>query len=234
MSDDFTSRTAMLLGEDGAIKMKAATVAVIGLGGVGSFAAEALARAGVGRLILVDGDIISNSNRNRQLIALTSTMGRNKAEVMSERARDINPDCRAEAHAAQYRPGESEYLLDGCDYVADCVDMVSAKLALAETCRDKKIPLIAAMGCGNKLDPTRFRTADIYDTAVCPLCRVMRRELKARGIEHLRVVYSDEPPMGQTEKDPVIGKAVPGSVSFVPSVAGLIIAGEIVKAIAQR
>lgn len=165
------SRTAMLLGREAVERLEQATVAVFGLGGVGSYTAEALARAGVGRLILVDGDTVSDSNRNRQLIALCSTVGQPKAEVMARRVRDINPACRAEAHTVFYLPGEGQGLIDGCDFVADAVDTVAAKLALAEECRDKGIPLVSAMGCGNKLDPSRFRTADIADTSVCPLCR---------------------------------------------------------------
>ena len=187
-SEAWTARTALLLGQEGVDRLAAASVAVFGLGGVGSYAAEALARAGVGRLILVDGDVVEETNLNRQLVALHSTLGRSKAEVAAQRVLDIAPGCRAEAHAMFYLPEQGQGLIDGCDYVADCIDMVSAKLALAEECRDKGIPLISAMGCGNRLDPTRFRVTDIYETSGCPLCRVMRRELRRREIPALKVV----------------------------------------------
>ncbi len=251
---DWLAREGMLLGREGVERLENAAVAVFGLGGVGSYTAEALARAGIGSLLLVDGDVVSDTNRNRQLVALTSTVGRPKAEVMAERVRDINPACRVEARTLFYLPkgespsgeslpgGEEAALLDGLDYVADAIDTVTAKLSLAEECARRGIPLISAMGCGNKLDPTRFRTADIYETRVCPLCRIMRRELKARGIPALKVVYSEEPPLtpenlfpaGGGETPPEGRRALPGSLSFVPSVAGLILAGEIIKDIAGR
>ena len=235
--EDWRCRTAMLLGQEAVERLERATVAVFGLGGVGSYTAEALARAGVGRLLLVDGDTVADSNRNRQLIALCSTVGQPKAEAMARRVRDINPACRAEAHTVFYLPGEGQGLVDGCDFVADAVDTVAAKLALAEECRDKGVPLVSAMGCGNKLDPTRFRTADIADTSVCPLCRVMRRELKRRGIGHLPVVFSDEPPLRPDERltgdELRQGKhALPGSLSFVPGAAGLVMAGYIIRRLA--
>ena len=229
---DWQSRTGLLLGQAAVDRLASASVAVFGLGGVGSYTAEALARAGVGRLVLVDGDTVDITNINRQLVAAHSTVGEPKAAVMAARARDINPACRAEAHTLFYLPPSGQGLIDGCDFVADAVDMVSAKLALAEECRDKRIPLISAMGCGNKLDPTGFRVADIADTKVCPLCRVMRRELKKRGLEHLTVVYSEEPPLtpaAPAASDTAGRRAVPGSVSFVPSAAGLIMAGEIIR-----
>lgn len=237
MTGDWQARSAMLLGDAAVQRLRAASVAVFGLGGVGSYTAEALARTGIGRLVLVDGDTVSDTNRNRQLVALCSTVGQPKAEVMAARVRDINPDCRAEAHTVFYLPGEGQGLVDGCDFVADAVDTVAAKLALAEECTAKGIPLISAMGCGNKLDPTRFRVADITKTSVCPLCRIMRRELKNRGIAHLPVVFSDEPPRRPAaepaEEEKRTGKhALPGSVSFVPSVAGLILAGEIIRRLA--
>lgn len=242
---DWLAREGMLLGREGVERLENAAVAVFGLGGVGSYTAEALARAGVGSLLLVDGDVVSDTNRNRQLVALTSTVGRPKAEVMAERVRDINPACRVEARALFYLPGEDgapDPLLNGLDYVADAVDTVTAKLSLAEECARRGIPLISAMGCGNKLDPTLFRAADIYETRVCPLCRIMRRELKARNISSLKVVYSEEPPVtpgnifpeGGGETPPEGRRALPGSLSFVPSVAGLILAGEIIRDIAGR
>ena len=242
---DWLAREGMLLGREGVERLENAAVAVFGLGGVGSYTAEALARAGVGSLLLVDGDVVSDTNRNRQLVALTSTVGRPKAAVMAERVRDINPTCRVEARTLFYLPGEdgaSGPLLSGLDYVADAIDTVTAKLSLAEECARREIPLISAMGCGNKLDPTLFRVADIYETRVCPLCRIMRRELKARNISSLKVVYSEEPPVtpenffpeGGGETPPEGRRALPGSLSFVPSVAGLILAGEIIRDIAGR
>lgn len=231
---DWRARTEMLLGEDGVRRLEDASVAVFGLGGVGSYVAEALARAGVGRLVLVDGDVVDATNINRQLVALHSTVGLPKAEVMAERVRDIHPACVVEAHPVFYLPGgedtAGEGLVDGCDYVADAIDTVTAKLSLIEECGRKGIPVISAMGCGNKLDPSRFRVADLADTRVCPLCRVMRRELRRRGVERLRVVYSEEPPIRPGEAD----CRTPGSVSFVPGAAGLMMAGEIVRTLAAK
>ncbi len=232
---EWLSRQAMLLGREAVERLEQASVAVFGLGGVGSYTVEALARAGIGRLVLVDGDEVADSNRNRQLGALASTVGRPKAEVMAARVREINPACRVEPHVLFYLPGQEGALLDGLDYAADAIDTVTAKLSLAEECRRRGVPLISAMGCGNKLDPTLFRVADIYQTRVCPLCRVMRRELRARGIPSLRVVYSEEEPLAPLAcgEGPEEGRrALPGSVSFVPSVAGLILAGEIIKDLA--
>ncbi len=235
---DWQDRTVLLLGREAVDRLAGASVAVFGLGGVGSFAAEALARAGIGRLVLVDGDVVDITNLNRQLVALRSTLGQPKAEVMAQRVRDINPACRVEAHNLFYLPPSDGQpscgigVIDGCDFVADAIDTVTSKLGLAEECRDKGIPLISAMGCGNKLDPTRFRVADIADTRVCPLCRVMRRELKKRNIPSLTVVYSEEPPRPswETADIPAPGRrATPGSLSFVPSAAGLILAGEIIR-----
>lgn len=228
------SRSAMLLGEAGVARLERASVAVLGLGGVGSFAAEALARAGIGRLVLIDGDTVSDTNRNRQLAALCSTVGQPKAEVMARRVADINPACRVEARTAYYRGVEGDELPEGLDFAADCIDMVSAKLALAEECARRGLPLISAMGCGNKLDPTRFRVADISKTSVDPLCRVMRRQLRQRGILHLPVVYSEEPPLTPAQPGEAADgrRALPGSVSFVPGAAGLILAGYIIRRLA--
>lgn len=229
---DWRQRTAMLLGQEGIERLKKARVAVFGLGGVGSYVAEALARGGVGHLILVDKDVVEPTNLNRQLCAARSTLGMSKAAVMAARIQDIAPDCCAEPHALFYRPPEGAGLIGGCDYVADAIDTVTSKLALIEEARDGGIPIISAMGCGNKLDPTRFQVADIYDTRVCPLCRIMRRELKKRHIPALQVVYSEEEPLGVQGDPSVPGeRPSPGSVSFVPSVAGLIMAGEIIKRI---
>lgn len=224
--DNWTARTDALIGQDATARLAASAVAVFGLGGVGSYVAEALARAGVGRLVLVDGDTVADSNRNRQLCALTSTVGRSKADVIAERVHDINPACIVEAHTLFYLPPDGEGLIDGCDYVADAVDTVKAKLGLALECASKNIPLISAMGCGNKLDATAFRVADITKTKTCPLCRVMRRELKLHGIDHLKVVYSEEVPRTPLGTD---DKRTPASISFVPGAAGLVLAGEIIK-----
>ena len=216
-------RTAMLLGEDAMAVLAQKHVAVFGLGGVGSFCAEALARAGVGALTLVDDDTVTESNLNRQLVALTSTVGKCKTDVMKSRIVEIDPECDVTAHTLFYLPETAHLVpLAGYDYVADCIDNVTAKLHLIAMAREANVPVISAMGAGNKLDPARFRVSDLSETRTDPLARVMRRELKKRGVEHLPVVWSDEPPM------PVHADTV-GSVSFVPSVMGLIMAGHIVK-----
>jgi len=232
-----TIRTAMLLGEAGMEKLGRAHVAVFGVGGVGGYVCEALARAGVGAIDLFDNDTVSRSNINRQIIALHSTVGRPKVEVMRERIADINPACRVRTHQVFYLPENADdYPLHGYSYVADAVDTVAAKLELAVRAARADVPLIASMGTGNKADPTRFRVTDISKTEGCPLARVMRRELRARGITHLKVVFSDEPALQRPDDapdDPTNGdaprRATPGSLSFVPSVAGLIIAGEIIR-----
>jgi tRNA A37 threonylcarbamoyladenosine dehydratase len=234
MNPDFTSRTKLLLGEDGLAKLASARIAVFGVGGVGSYAVEALARAGVGRLYLVDNDTVAPSNINRQLHATANTIGQYKTKLMAERIAAINPDAVVETAEAFLLPDNVEELLPGeFDYILDAVDTVAAKLALAEIAYRRGIPIIAAMGAGNKLDPTRFEVADINETSVCPLCRVMRRELKKRGIPRLKVVYSKEPPHIPSPEDipPEEGRVPPGSISFVPSVAGLIMAGAVVKGI---
>lgn len=220
-------RTAMLLGEDAVDRLRRATVAVFGVGGVGSYTVEALARAGVGQLLLVDNDTVSVSNINRQLVALHSTVGRLKVEVAAERVRDINPSCRVQTRALFYTPESADTVdLSGVDYVVDAVDHVPAKIELITRAQALSVPVISCMGAGNKLDATRFEVADIHKTTVCPLARVMRRELRLRGISHCKVVYSREAPVVPPSAD---GKRVPGSVSFVPSVAGLIVAGEVIK-----
>lgn len=231
------SRSEILLGPEAMEKLQNSTVAVFGLGGVGSYTAEALVRSGIGRLIFVDGDTVSPTNLNRQLIATAGTVGRPKAEVMRERALSINPAARIAAYTAFYLPGEEPEELPACDYVVDAIDTVSAKLGLAAWCKEHGVSIISAMGCGNKLDPTRFEVEDISRTSVCPLCRVMRRELKKRGIEHMKVVYSKEPPAPRweaaAEKSPDGKRQIPGSVAFVPSVAGLILAGQVVLDLTQ-
>lgn len=219
-------RTAMLVGDDAVETLKQSSVAVFGIGGVGSYVVEALARAGVGKLLLVDNDTVSESNINRQLVALHSTVGRLKVDVAAERVRDINPDCNVEAKALFYLPETADEIdLSAFDYVVDAVDNVTAKIELIKRCHDRNVPIISSMGTGNKLDPTRFEVADIQKTSVCPLARVMRRELKNRGIHKCKVVYSKEEPVLPPEGGP----RVPASISFVPSAAGLVIAGEVIK-----
>lgn len=226
------SRTAMVYGEEAIEKLQKAHVAVFGVGGVGGFACEALARAGVGKIDLFDKDTVSLSNINRQIIALHSTVGMAKVDIMKERIKDINPDCEVNVYNVFYLPENAdEYDLSKYDYIIDAVDTVSAKLEIVTRSRYSGVPVISAMGAGNKTDPTMFRVADIYNTSVCPLARVMRRELKKRGIDGLKVVYSTEEPKKCSNQDKNGEKPVPGSLSFVPSVMGLIIAGEVIKEI---
>ncbi len=229
------SRSALLLGDDGIEKLKKARVAVFGVGGVGSYAVEALARSGVGALDLIDDDVVSLTNINRQLIALHSTIGRAKTEAAAERIADINPECRVRTYRTFYTPETAaEFDFSEYDYIIDAIDTVSGKIALAVQAQEAGVPIISAMGAGNKLDPTAFEVADIYKTSVCPLARVMRRELKKRGVKKLKAVYSREEamkPKGDTQEEGAAHKKrqTPGSVAFVPSVAGLIIAGEVIK-----
>ena len=219
-----------VLGEDGIEKLNNARVIVFGVGGVGGFCAEALCRAGVGRIDLLDGDVVSVSNLNRQIIALHSTVGKSKVEVLKERLLDINPECKVEAFELFYLPENADNIdLSVYDYIVDAVDTVSAKLEIISRADKLGIPVISAMGAGNKLDPTRFEVADINKTSVCPLCRIIRRELKARGVKKLKVVYSKEEPRAHLGIDKESGKPIPSSLSFVPSVMGLIMAGEIIK-----
>lgn len=234
--DDIYTRTRMLIG-DGVEKLKNASVIVFGCGGVGSYTAEALARAGVGAITVVDADTVSVSNLNRQLIAVTDTIGKAKAEVQRERILSINPSCRAEALNLFYDSETcGEIDLSRYDYVCDAIDTVSSKILLAVKCKEAGVPLISSMGTGNKLDPTRFEIDDIYNTSVCPLARVMRRELKRRGINKLKVLYSKEEPRVPVSgiSEPQSGRrSTPASISFVPGAAGLIIAGEIICDIAE-
>lgn len=220
--ESWYERTEQLLGSEGIERLAKARVAVFGVGGVGGYVVEALARCGVGALDLIDNDVVMPGNLNRQIIATVSTLGKAKVEAARDRIRDINPDCRVSIHRIFYLPDTAErFDFRRYDYVVDAIDTVSGKLMLAEQAGEAGTPIISAMGAGNKLDPTAFRVADIYETKVCPLARVMRRELRKRGIPSLKVVYSEEEPRS--------AGAVPGSVSFVPSVAGLILAGEVVK-----
>ena len=217
-------RTEMLLGREGMQKLAQAHVAVFGIGGVGSFAAEALIRSGIGAVTLVDKDTVSLSNCNRQLIATQKTVGRPKVEVMAERAREIRADVQVYPRREFFLPQSQDWDFSQYSYIIDAVDTVSAKIELAVRAQAAGVPIISSMGAGNKLDPAAFRVADLYETSVCPLARVMRRELRRRGIAHMKVVYSTEPP--RISED---GGRVPGSVAFVPSVAGLMLAGAVVR-----
>ena len=221
----------MLLGRDSTKKLAECKVILFGLGGVGSYTAEALARAGVGSITIVDSDCVSSSNINRQLCALVSTVGKPKTEVVRERIADINPECRVTAVQKFYLPENSEeFELEQYDYIADAIDTVSAKIDLAQKAQELGIPIISCMGTGNKFDPTLFRIGDISKTSGCPLCRVMRRELRSRGIRKLSVVWSPEEPAKPLPSDEESGKRqTPGSLPFVPGTAGLIMAGKIIK-----
>lgn len=224
MNDQF-ERSRLLLGEEALERLREKTVAVFGIGGVGGYVAEALARTGVGTLHLIDNDRVSTSNINRQVIALHSTVGRYKTEVMRERILDINPQAEVIIHNCFFLPENADsFIFSGYDYVVDAVDTVTAKLEIIMRAKEAGVPVISSMGAGNKLDPSLFEVADIYETSVCPLARVMRRELKKRDIKKLKVVYSKEEPLKQR---------IPGSVAFVPSVAGLLIAGEVIRDIIQ-
>ncbi|MBO4877515.1 MAG: tRNA threonylcarbamoyladenosine dehydratase [Ruminococcus sp.] len=228
---EWLSRTEMMFGADAVDKLASARVAVFGVGGVGGYAVEALARSGIGALDLIDNDTVAESNINRQIIALRSTIGRFKTDVAAERIADINPDCRVRAYRTFFMPETAgKFDFTQYDYVIDAIDTVTGKIELVMKAEEAGVPVICAMGAGNKTDPTRFEVADIYSTSVCPLARVMRRELKKRGIKRLKVVYSREEaikPAGSTED--AQRRSVPGSNAFVPSVAGLIIAGEVIK-----
>jgi len=216
------ARTALLLGPAALETLARSRVAVFGLGGVGGHAAEALARSGVGALDLVDGDTVSESNLNRQIVALHSTLGQPKAQVMAQRALDINPACQANARAVFFDAGTAgQFDFTQYDYVLDCIDSVTSKLLLVELCHAAGTRIISCMGAGNKLDPSRFEITDIYKTSVCPLARVMRHELRKRGIPALKVVYSREELASNARP--------PGSVAFVPAVAGLVMAGEAIR-----
>ena len=209
--------------------MHNAKVAVFGVGGVGGYVVEALARSGVGGLTLIDPDRVSESNINRQIIALSSTVGQYKTHAAKARVMDIHPDCKVETLEIFYSPDVTDFDFSSFDYVVDAVDTVSAKLAIIERAKSANIPVISSMGAGNKLNPTLFEVSDIAKTSVCPLARVMRRELKKRGIDHVKVVYSKEEPLPARAVDEESGKAIPASIAFVPSVVGLIIAAEVVK-----
>ena len=248
MPDQF-SRTQLLFGPEAMEKLRASRVAVFGSGGVGGYAVEALVRSGIGELDLIDDDRVCLTNLNRQLHATRKTVGQYKVDVAAERVREINPDCRIHTFRTFFLPDtRDQFDFSQYDYVIDAIDTVTGKLALIETAKAAGVPIICSMGAGNKTDPTAFRVADIYQTSVCPLARVIRSECRKRGVKHLKVVYSTEQPVRPLE-DPAIScrshcvcqpdtrkctvrRDIPGSTAFVPSVAGLIIAGEVVKDLA--
>lgn len=224
-------RTEMLIGNDALVCLNKSSVAVFGLGGVGSYAAEAFARAGIGHLTLVDDDVIAESNVNRQLYALSSTVGQAKTAVAAARIADINPACAVDARMTRFDESTAcKFDFASYDYVVDAIDTVTSKLLLVRLCKSAGTPIISCMGTGNKLDASAFRVADISETSVCPLARVMRRELKAIGITHLKTVYSAEQPLTPTtQSKQTFKRQTPGSISFVPPVAGFIMAGEVIN-----
>ena len=238
MKEEFL-RTAMLLGEEAVEKLQKARVAVFGIGGVGGYTLEALARAGVGALALIDNDTVSRSNINRQLLATHSTVGLPKVEAGKQRVLDINPDCRVTTWQVFYTPETADQFdFTRYDYIVDAIDTVTGKLQLIQAAKEAGTPIICCMGTGNKLDASAFEVEDISKTTMCPLARIMRKELSKRGIKHLKVVYSQEEamtPHGAEEEAAALGKRQsPGSVSFVPGAAGLILAGEVIKDIAGK
>ncbi len=246
------SRTELLLGKEAMEKLKNAKVAVFGIGGVGGYVCEALVRSGVGAFDLIDDDKVCLTNLNRQIIATRKTVGKYKTEVMKDRILEINPDARVEVHKCFFLPENAdEFPFEEYDYIVDAVDTVTAKISLVMKAQEMNVPIISSMGAGNKLDASQFRVADIYKTKVCPLAKVMRHELKKRGVKKLKVVYSEEQPTRPVEDMAISCRTncicppgaahkcterrdIPGSVAFVPSVAGLIIAGEVVKDLAAK
>ncbi|MBQ2029228.1 MAG: tRNA threonylcarbamoyladenosine dehydratase [Clostridia bacterium] len=230
--EQFT-RTQLLLGEAAMRKLASSRVAVFGIGGVGGYTVEALARSGIGALDLIDNDRVALSNLNRQIIATLDTVGQYKVDAAAARIASINPECKVTVYKTFFMPEtQGEFDFSGYDYVVDAIDTVTGKLALAECAQAADTPIISAMGAGNKLDSTAFRVADINDTSVCPLAKVMRRECRRRGIRHLKVVYSQEEalqPLGRPAEEDTVRRSIPGSTAFVPPVAGLIIAGEVIK-----
>ena len=222
MEEEQFSRTELIIGKQAINKLNKAKIAIFGIGGVGSYVTEGLARAGIGNFILVDADKVCLSNLNRQIIATRDTIGKSKVKVAKERILSINPDASVEIFEEFFMPNSCNIFDNSVDYIVDAVDTVTAKIELVVRANKMNIPIISCMGTGNKLDPTRFEISDIYKTSVCPLAKVMRKELKSRGINSLKVLYSKEVPIKT-------GNSVPGSISFVPSVAGLIIAGEVIK-----
>ena len=232
------SREELIIGKENVEKLHNSKVAIFGLGGVGSFVVEGLARAGIGNFILVDNDEVDVTNLNRQLIATTKTIGKPKVEVAKERILDINPNAKVETYQEFFMPVSRDIFDETVSYVVDCVDTVTAKIEIIVRAKKLGVPVISSMGTGNKLDPTLFEVSDIYKTSVCPLAKVIRKELKNRNIDSLKVVYSKEEPIkienNSKKEDELTKKQVPGSISFVPSVAGLIISGEVIKDIIKK
>lgn len=232
--DASLSRTELLLGREAMEKLASARVAVFGIGGVGGHAAEALVRSGIGQIDLIDGDVVTESNLNRQIFAARSTLGMKKVDAARARLSDIRPECVIRTFPTFFLPEKTaDFDFSVYRYVVDAIDTVAGKIGLVLACRAAGTPIICSMGAGNKLDASAFRTADLYETKVCPLARVMRAELKKRGVEHLKVVYSEEPPIAPRGKpEESAGKTAPGSTAFVPPAAGLILAGEVIRDIA--
>lgn len=227
---DQFSRTSILLGKCALKKLNNSTVAIFGLGGVGSYVSEALARIGIGNFILIDNDTVDITNLNRQIIAVYSTIGQPKVKVAKDRILDINPNAKVAIYKTFYSKENNLNIFNDCDYVVDAIDSIQSKVELVYQCAQRNIPIISAMSTGNKLDPTAFEVEDIFKTSVCPICRIMRQKLKKLNIKSLKVVYSKEPPIPPHIPNVDINKkSIIGSISFVPSVAGLIIAGEVVK-----
>ena len=246
MAQHSLSRTELLIGKEGLDKLKESKVVVFGVGGVGSFTVEALTRAGVGNLVLIDDDTVCLTNLNRQIHATYNTISKVKVDVMKDRVLSINHKCNVTTHQTFVTPDNiTEFITDDVDYVVDAIDTVTAKIALAKYCYENDIKIISSMGTGNKFDPTQFKVSDVFKTKVCPLAKVMRKELKARGVKKLKVVYSEEQPTKPRTEDVVTCKTgcvctggtkkcaekrqIPGSISFVPPVAGMIIGGEVIK-----
>lgn len=233
MSEKF-SRTELLIGKKGSEILKNSKVAIFGIGGVGSYVVEGLARSGIGKFILVDNDTVSVTNINRQIIATTKTVGMNKVEVAKNRILEINSEAEVEIYKEFFMPESKELFDNSVDYIVDAIDTITAKIELIVRANKLNIPIISCMGTGNKLDPTKFEITDIYKTEVCPLAKVMRKELRNRNIKKLKVLYSREEPIKTEIFDEESKKQVPGSISFVPSVAGLIISGEVIKDLIKR
>lgn len=229
MSDSFFSRTALLLGADNISRLQASHVAVVGLGGVGSAAAEAIARSGIGQMTLVDGDQVAESNLNRQLFALRSTIGLPKTEAAASRIAEIHPECQLHTLPVFLNQTSDFSFLNGCHYCLDAIDDVRAKLLLYQHCRDLQIPIISAMGCGNRLDPTKIVITDVFDVTGCPLCRKIRHELRRMGIDHLTVVASTEQPITPVQSEDSCGQKIIASAAFVPNAAGLAMASHVVR-----
>ena len=236
MEEKWNSRTELLIGKDAIKKLENAKVVIYGIGGVGSFVAEGLARSGIGHLVLIDNDVISISNLNRQIHADTKTIGKKKVDVMKERIANINPNCKVVCYDTFFLEDTvSLFDFTKYDYIVDAIDTITAKLKLIEIANDLNIPIISSMGTGNKLDPTKLEVTDITKTSICPLARVMRRELKKRNIKHLKVVYSTEKPIETNATiDPETKKKTPGSISFVPSCAGLMLASVVVNELINK